>query len=98
MVGTELFQSLSKVIHSEYVALTTEQWEPTPFMVDVNTSDRIDEIKQWCFHRLGPESSPMHSRFGLWRQSFVTIHGKSWFGFSSEAIMNEFLNRFPNIS
>lgn len=97
MEGAQLFQSLDRMVPSEYVAVTIEQWQPTPYMVDVYTDGRIVEIRNWCFQSLGSESSPMHGQLGIWRQSYVTMSGRSWFGFSSEAIMNKFTERFPDI-
>jgi hypothetical protein len=95
-IGTAIFRRLPELVMPEHREVTIREWSPTPFMEDVMSTDREDEMIRWCQQQFGPESSPMHKRNGRWRRSLVTIHGWCWFGFETEELMNRFVERFPS--
>jgi hypothetical protein len=84
----------------ERAELMRKVWEPTPWMVDVYTGNydggREREMLHWCFKTLGQQASPIHERIGLWQRGHATINGWSWFGFSLERDMKEFVERWPS--
>lgn len=94
--GTEIFRRLGEESREDIRRINLEVWSPTPWMIDVLTSDRERRIRNWCYIHFGPESSPIHDKHGIWRQSNVTMHGYCWFGFASEELMNRFLAQFPS--
>lgn len=69
-------------------------WEPTPWMVDVFDDGREREIRIWCNHHIGPESSPIHRQTGLWHRGNVTMFGFTWYGFATANLMTKFLATF----
>jgi hypothetical protein len=95
--GTELYRRSMAQYTPELSDLMLKVWSPTPWMVDVITDGREQEIWQWCYRAFGPESSPIHGKVGNWHRANVTIHGKTWFGFKTEAMMQRFQEQFPSV-
>lgn len=95
--GTELFfKSMAKDYGDPHMsALLKEVWGPTPWMIDVLTRDREEEIRGWCRKTFGSESSPIHKCVGAWHGSSVTIYGRTWFGFKTKSMMEQFESVFP---
>ena len=98
---TELYQRALRECAPEHRDLMEEVWSPTPWMMDVNVGsgeDRRREIRHWCNRNLGPESSPIHGKEGDWHEGNVTMHGRTWYGFKSAAMMKRFDAQFhsPN--
>lgn len=94
-VGNELYRRvIQKSLPAHRESMVTE-WSPTPWMLDVVTEGREHEIRDWCYTRFGPSSSPMHGRSGAWRRSWVTLHGRSWFGFQNREMLEQFAVQFP---
>ena len=48
-------------------------------------------ISQWCRERFGPEAWPIHGHPGQWHRGSAIIHGWTWMGFATEAMLREFL-------
>lgn len=94
-VGNRYFSEAMARVPERFREVTISEWSPTPFMTDVNVAEKEEEIMRWLHLRFGRESSPMHGREGVWRRSFVTIHGRSWFGFSTPEFLSEFRAIFP---
>jgi hypothetical protein len=102
MIGNQFYTDAMGSIPEQFRKLSEEQWGPTPWMIDVffghsNSYDNTEEmkIKSWLYHNLGPESSPMHGKEGLWHRAHVTLHGWSWVGFKTEDLLRRFLKVFP---
>jgi len=85
----------------ERSSIMRKVWDGFPWMVDVytggysNDRDRELEIQEWCCAELGEQASPLHDRPGKWYRGGATINGWTWMGFTSEADMNRFLERWP---
>ena len=94
LTGTDLYRH---VIAQGDSGLMHKVWEPTPWVVDVwtggfsNNYTREQEIRRWCAERFGPECFVIGGREGKWQRGGATIHGWTWMGFETEAMMNEFL-------
>lgn len=77
-------------------------WAPTPWMVDAFTGNydtgQKRDILHWCYETFGEQASPIHDRVGAWQQGGATIYGWTWFGFSTEADMHKFIERWPSPS
>ncbi|MGJ5163212.1 hypothetical protein [Bradyrhizobium sp. HKCCYLR1051] len=56
---------------------------------------REHNIIHWCHDAFGQEASPIHGRTGDWQRGCAIVHGWTWFGFSSEALMRQFLGAWP---
>lgn len=99
--GTELFRrTLAYDLGCpESNSLMARVWRPTPWMVDAFTGgvgeDRDREMIMWCADRFGQESSPIHGTPGHWHRGSATVHGWTWYGFASEAMLREFLAAWP---
>jgi hypothetical protein len=89
-IGNEFFRAMMSEVPEDFRELSVKEWTPTPFLVDVNVEGREEEIRRWLHSFIGSESSPMHKRAGNWRRSFVTLNNKSWFGFSSQKLLDMF--------
>lgn len=80
-------------------ALMRKVWDPTPFMVDAWTGRHEDgrdrQMIEWCFTTFGPESSPIHGKAGRWHRGGATVNGWTWFGFSTDTELQQFLERWP---
>jgi len=76
-------------------------WRDTPWMVDVYSGgysrdrDREHDILTWCYEQFGDQHSAIHNRPGRWQRGSATVHGWTWFGFSTEAEMKAFVDRWP---
>lgn len=95
--GTALYH---RMLVAEYATpnqqeLVCEVWKPTPWVYDVKTGDRYEEIRRWCNTNLGHESSPIHSQPGQWHFASVTMRGWTWVGFATETIAKRFQAAFP---
>jgi hypothetical protein len=107
--GTDLYR---KTMSEDYgdpklLELQRKVWSPTPWMIDVYEGDGRDkerEIRNWCLRNLGTESSPIHDRdIGevyaherVWHRGNVTMHGWTWYGFKTEAMMKRFQEAWPS--
>lgn len=76
-------------------------WRDTPWMIDVYSGgyslnrDREHAILTWCREQFGEQASPIHGRPGRWQRGGATVNGWTWFGFSTEAEMLAFIERWP---
>lgn len=76
-------------------------WRDTPWMVDIYSGgyskdrDREHDILTWCHGEFGEQHSAIHDRPGRWQRGSATIHGWTWFGFSTEAEMHQFVEHWP---
>lgn len=95
-LGSELFQRMNDGVPEQYQKLNVEVWTPTPWMIDVLTTEREQEIRNWCNLTFGRECSTIHGQEGFWQQGRVTMMGYCWFGFSAEALMQRFIEKFPS--
>lgn len=86
---------------TERADLMKQVWQDTPWMIDVWSGgysrhrDREMEILNWCNDTFGQQAAPIHERPGAWYRGSATIHGWTWFGFSTEADMVRFQERWP---
>jgi len=96
--GTELYRKTMAEDYgdAEQKALMKSEWSPTPWMLDVFTGDLDGEIRDWCYRSLGRQSSPMHGHEGIWRRGNVTMHGRTWFGFKTKELMEQFKANAPS--
>lgn len=99
---TELYR---KAINYDYGSQETSDlmlkvWSPTPWMVEVYSGgynkhrDREDKIMKWCREHFGNEASPIHSKDGAWHRGGATVHGYTWFGFSTKEAMDLFVSEW----
>ena len=81
--------------------LVREAWSQTPWMVDAHTGGSLDdpireaEIRSWCTENFGPEHNPWAGPHGKWQRGSATIHGRTWMGFATEDMMQQFIERWP---
>lgn len=80
--------------------LMEEVWRDTPWMVDAYTGGhytdgRHEAMIRWCYDTFGEECSAIHGRSGRWHRGGATVYGWTWFGFSTEAEMIAFIERWP---
>ena len=93
--GNRLYHRSLIECKPEHRELMAEVWSPTPWMLDVVTEGREDEIWQWCYRHFGSESSPIHKKEGTWHRGSVTMRGRTWFGFKSKMMLELFEAHFP---
>ena len=97
--GTDLYhremQQADADPNQERGLIRRKVWSPTPWMVDVFEGDSEDDIRNWCYHQFGQESSPIHGDTGLWHRGSVTMYWRTWYGFATKEIMDSFLERWP---
>ncbi len=98
--GTELFHRA--VLAFDYGDqdrndLMRKVWTPTPWMIDAFTGEheRHQSMLEWCFETFGDQCSPIHGRAGRWQRGSATVHGWTWFGFSTREEMDQFTARWP---
>lgn len=76
-------------------------WRDTPWMVDTYTGgysrnrEREHAMLMWCYDAFGEQASPIHGKPGHWQRGSATVDGWTWYGFSTEAEMNAFTERWP---
>jgi hypothetical protein len=79
--------------------LMREVWAPTPFMIDAYTGPTWGELdrdmREWCRDVFGGECFTIGGREGRWQRGGATIHGWTWYGFSTEEELTKFLERWP---
>jgi len=75
-------------------ATLIKAWAPTPFMIDVELKDQETAMMLWCRNHFGFENGFRHSELGIWRRAYVTLRGRSWFGFATENLLNQFKRQF----
>jgi len=86
---------------TERAELMERVWREVPWMVDIysggysNGRDRELDIQHWCYEQFGEQHSAIHERPGRWYRGGATVHGWTWFGFSTEAEMQSFIDRWP---
>lgn len=101
IIGSELYRRTMAYDYKD--AARTEVmhmvWDGSPWMCDAytgsTTDDRDHEIRQWCRDQFGPESWPLHGMPGKWQRGGATVYGWTWFGFETEEMMNQFIERWP---
>ncbi len=83
----------------ERADLMKKVWQGTPWMVDSYTGRTGDERERdmlhWCHETFGKQAWPLHGGEGTWQRGGATIHGWTWFGFSTEAYMRRFVEKWP---
>jgi hypothetical protein len=96
MMGSRIFKTViaADFGDAERNDLMRKVWAPTPWIVDCRTdsagTDRSRDIMDWCRDRWGDECWPIHGRPGRWQRGSATVFGYTWFGFETEAMMNDF--------
>lgn len=101
-MGTELFQRMAKFDYGEGERgdLMRKVWSPTPWMLNIWTGrwedGREQRMLEWCYRHFGQESSPIHDRDGKWKRGNATVMGWTWFGFSTQEEMNQFVSAWPS--
>lgn len=94
-IGTDLYLRMDE----ERRTLLRQVWSPTPWMVDAYTGAcdtyRHLDIMHWCSEKFGPESWPLHGEPGNWHRGAFTVDGWTWYGFKTEAMLQEFLAAWP---
>lgn len=92
--GNEVFRNMIRECPPEHLELTRAQWTPTPWMITAETEGREIQIHQWCCRNFGIESSPMHGKKGAWKRGSVTLRGRTWYGFASHHMLEQFKAQF----
>lgn len=97
--GTALFHRTMEWARADTrSASLVEAWEPTPWMIDAfegrGGERRFRDVREWCFETFGDESWPGAVRPGTWFSGSASINGWAWFGFATEAMMNQFIERW----
>lgn len=101
-MGNDLYNQVVAYDHgdAERNALTRKVWSGTPYMIDTytgSTGERRDlEMRWWCRDRWGREAAPLHGIAGEWLRGGATIHGWTWYGFRTQAQLNEFMAAWPD--
>ncbi len=99
--GTSLYRD--HVLNYDYGSREANElmkmvWSATPWMLEVNTESvcdpRYDEIAEWCRETLGREASPIHGIDGHWQRGRVTVDGWTWYGFATEEMMRQFIEKW----
>jgi hypothetical protein len=97
--GAALFHRMIAFNHGdeERDRLMRKVWSGTPWMVDAWTDDewRLREMRLWCRGKFGDEADPFRDHSGSWRSGNATVCGWTWFGFATEAQMQEFGVAWP---
>ncbi|MBW7967562.1 hypothetical protein [Bradyrhizobium sp. BR 10261] len=81
--------------------LMRKVWSGHPWMVNAytggysNDRDREHAIQTWCIENIGEPASPIHGKPGAWYRGSATINGWTWMGFTNEADMLRFIERWP---
>lgn len=104
MSTTDLYRSVIEFEPSNEAAtaLAHEVWDGTPWMIDVYAGSfnevRRYDILHWCHDTFGRQADPFgpDPRPGRWRQGNATVDGWTWFGFATEADMQQFIEHWPN--
>ena len=82
----------------ERQALMEKVWRGTPWMVNAFigsiSSERAESIRDWCRENFGDEAWPIHGKPGNWQFGSATIFGWEWIGFSEEAMLTSFMDRW----
>jgi hypothetical protein len=101
--GSEIFRRfIAPHDSSERDQLHYRVWAQTPWVANFWTGRgderRREEIWQWCEERFGLPAQPFGStpRPGRWREGNATVMGWSWWGFDTEAAMNDALAAWPH--
>lgn len=96
-IGSALYHKAITECLPEHRELQVKVWSPTPWMVDVfvGSEERRRLIRNWCNHNYGRESLPIHDISGNWHEGGVTINGKTWYGFKTQAMMDAVMAQFP---
>lgn len=92
--GTPLFERFMAAHGEAHDGINRRVWYPVPFMLDVQTEGREQEMLEWCFNTFGPES--WLGGEGRWHRGSATIDGWTWFGFSTREEMEQFAAKFPS--
>ena len=100
-VGTDLYRRAIKYDYQDEgrSGLVEKFWSQTPWMVDAYTGSSMDwrslEMMHWCKEHFGEENWPLHDIPGDWKRGGVTMNGWTWYGFKTEAMLQEFLTAWP---
>ena len=99
-MGSPLFHRIVSFDYGddERSALMLKVWSGTPWAVETWTggidNDQSREIMDWCRERWGDGALPIHGRPGRWYRGSATVHGWTFFGFETEAMMREFASEW----
>lgn len=98
---TRLFDLIAKEAESgrETDKLMLKVWSPTPWIVEfkefeVNSREWFEAF-EWLDENIGPESSPIHEREGVWHRGNAVVFGINWYGFATEDLMSRFSAQYP---
>lgn len=99
--GTDLYQRVILAATGQHSDLMRRVWGHTPWMIETFTGGHVRNparhraMREWCCERYGEESALTIGRTGLWQFGGVTINGRTWVGFATEAQLTKFLEAWP---
>ena len=104
VVGTDLYRWMMAWADEDPIAnhreLMVKVWSGTPWMVDAFTGSVADtrdfEMRDWCYEHFGEQAWPIHGKPGDWHRGSATVFGRTWFGFATEEMLNQFAERWPD--
>lgn len=104
-MSTRLYHMMFVVCSERHKEINHKVWDPTPWVINVKSgspSNLEDEtwgtMRNWLINNLGPESQPIFGIKGYWHRGSATVDGWTFIGFSSEALMISFMNKFPTLT
>lgn len=84
---------------AEHTALSRRVWDGTPWMVNWYTGGindgRTRDMIEWCHEQFGEQAWWPSGRPGAWQRGSATINGWEWWGFDTEARMQQFMTAWP---
>lgn len=99
-MSTELYRRTMAYDHGDALSneMMHEIWRDFPWMIDAymggSYCDREMAILHWCIEQFGPQILPS-GNLGRWHAGSATVDGWTWMGFTTEADMRKFLERWP---
>lgn len=99
--GTNLYRD--HVLNYDYGSFAKNElmrkvWSATPWMLEVFTGPSgglsYREMYEWCVHKFGKEASPINGIDGHWQRGCATVEGWTWYGFATEGLMKEFIEKW----
>lgn len=94
--GSDLYRQMLAFDYGDEArrGIMEEVWTVTPWIIDAHSgsinSDTERALISWCRSTFGDEALPIHGRPGEWQRGSATIHGWTWFGFRTEAQLDQF--------
>lgn len=103
-MGTPLHDRIMSNHHAvKNPELMRKVWGGHPWVIDVYTDSspyslRCRLIMEWCAQHLGEEAHVILdiNNAGRWMRGNATVHGWTWFGFTTEADMLAFVRAWPH--